>query len=99
MLLQTIFPLTLEKAFKAFQVEPCEIDTRNRRQRTVYLYVQSRNSHSRKLPSLIRTVLNKAYPFSERKKEKNGQQLFYIYSVTADGIGSLASVADYFGKD
>ena len=88
----------MEKALIAgFQVEPFNTDTRNRRQRTV-LPVQSRNSHIRSLPSLIQTVLNRAYPFSERKK-KNGRKLFYIRSVTSDGIGSLASIADHFGKD
>ena len=33
------------------------------------------------------------------KVNQNGRQLFYIYSVTADGIGSLALIAYYFGKE
>ena len=33
------------------------------------------------------------------KVKKNGRQLFYIYSVTADGIGGLALIAHYFGKE
>ena len=71
-----------------------------------FLPVQTTDSHIRKLPSLIRTVLchlcavirsNKAYLFCEPKK--NGRQHFYIYSVTADRTGSLASIADYFGSE
>ena len=68
-----------------------------------FLPVQATDSHIRKLPSLIRTVFCHLcavirLTFSLNLK-KNGRQLFYIYSVTADGIGSLASIADYFGKE
>ena len=78
------FFLTLEKALIAgFQVEPFNTDTRNRRQRTV-LPVQSRNSHIRKLPSLIQTVLNRAYPFSERKKKMvESFSIFAVLHLTA----------------
>ena len=69
-----------------------------------FLIVQSTDSHIRRLPSLIQTVLChlcsvSRLTFSERKKKKNWTTAFYIYSVTADGIGSLASIADYFGKE